>query len=305
MNVLSAVSAVLVAVLMHAGERAVAQSRTGMVSVAGVPLQYVREGQGQAVVAIGSAIYYPKAYSEALRRQLDLTFPDSRHFVPSYQPPQDELARLSLDTFADDLDAVRRQLGIARWAVIGHSIHAQIAIAYARKYPERTTHLVIVAGVPHRGSGASADSFFKADASAERKAALVEGTRGLDSILAATPAPRRFAVGYQHRAALYFADPHYDATRLLEGLESGPAFARLQAVTLSREQVRQVLQEIKVPVLVVLGRLDYAVPYYTWPQLVEGLPNVTLRVLDTDSHNPQTEAPQRFDPILLGFLTKK
>ena len=104
---------------------------------------------------------------------------------------------------------------------------------------------------------------------------------------------------------MYFADPHYDATRLLEGLESGPAFARLQAVTLSREQVRQVLQEIKVPVLVVLGRLDYAVPYYTWPQLVEGLPNVTLRVLDTDSHNPQAEAPQRFDPILLAFLTKK
>jgi proline iminopeptidase len=265
----------------------------------------VREGQGQTVVAVGSAIYYPKAYSAALRRQLDLTFVDSRHFVPGYQPSQDELARLSLDTFADDLDAVRRQLGIARWAVIGHSIHAQIAIAYARKYAEHTTHLVIVAGVPHSRGGVTADSFFKADASAERKAALAEGTRGLDSILAATPASRRFAVGYQHRAALFFADPRYDATHLFEGLESGPAFGRLQAVIPGSERMRQVLQEIKIPILVVLGRLDYGVPYYTWTQLAEGLPNITLRVLDADSHNPQTESPQRFDPILLGFLTKK
>jgi hypothetical protein len=48
-------NAVLVALLIHAGQHAIAQSRTGIVTVDGVPLRYVREGKGQAVVAIGSA----------------------------------------------------------------------------------------------------------------------------------------------------------------------------------------------------------------------------------------------------------
>lgn len=112
-----------------------------------------------------------------------------------------------------------------------------------RKYTQRTTHLVIIAGVPFRGDVAAADDFFKTEASAERKAALAESTQGLDAILAATPPARRFAVGYQHRAALYWVDPRYDATRLLEDLETGPAFARLQQVALTQEGARQAWKE--------------------------------------------------------------
>lgn len=301
---MKALNAVFVAVLLVTGHNASAQPHAGTITVANVPLRYVREGSGPAVVAIGSALYYPKAYSAALQRQLDMVFVDSRHFVPGYQPSPEQLAQITLESFADDLDAVRQQLGLERWSVIGHSIHAQIAIAYARKYPQRTSHLVIIFGVPFRGSGSTADSFFKADASAERKAALAESTRGLEGILAATSPARRFAVGYQHRAALYWANPRYDATRLLDGLETGPAFARLQQVALTQEEARRALQEIKVPTLVVLGKLDYAVPYFTWNPLIDGLSNVTLKVLDADSHNPQTESPQRFDPILLNFLKK-
>ena len=279
----------------------------GTVTVSNVPLRYIREGHGPTAVAIGSAVYYPKAYSAALRNHLDLVFVDARHFVPGYQPTAADLAGVSIETFANDLDAVRQQLGIERWAVIGHSIHAQIALAYARLYPQHTTHLVIIGGVPSTFAdfSAAADSFFKADASPERKAALAVATQHLDSILAATTPARRFAVGYQHRAALYWADPQYDATALLSGLESGPAFGRLVASLPRHDQVRKALQEIRVPTLIILGRLDYAIPYFTWKPLVDGLSNVTLDILDGESHNPQTEHPQRFDPILVSFLTRK
>lgn len=73
---------VFVAVLLVAGHNASAQPHAGTITVANVPLRYVREGSGPTVVAIGSAIYYSKAYSAALRRQLDMVFVDSRHFVP-------------------------------------------------------------------------------------------------------------------------------------------------------------------------------------------------------------------------------
>lgn len=115
---------IFIAVALTAG--ASAQQSAGIVMVDDAPLCYVREGTGPPVAAIGSAVYYPRAYSAALRRSLDMIFVDSRHFVPSYEPSAEQLARVTLETFADDLEAVRAQLGVQRWAVIGHSIHAQI-----------------------------------------------------------------------------------------------------------------------------------------------------------------------------------
>lgn len=281
---------------------------TGTIAVAGVPLRYVREGQGPTTAIIGSGVYYPKAYSSELRKHLDMIFVDLRYDVAAYQPTTEELAGITFDTFADDLDVVRGALGVERWAVIGHSINAQTAIAYARKYPQHTSHLVIIAGVPFRPSDyrAEAASFFEADASHDRKAALAKATEQLDSILAATPLARRFAVTYNSRAALYWADPRYDATRLLEGFEpSQPALDRLPEVVPAREQVREALQQIKVPILLVLGKLDYAIPYFTWQPLIEGMPNISYHLLESDSHNPMTEAPERFDPILTSWLTKQ
>jgi proline iminopeptidase len=69
--------------------------------------------------------------------------------------------------------------------------------------------------------------------------------------------------------------------------------------------VRRALQGLRMPTLVVLGRVDYAVPYVTWKPLVEGLGHVRLEVLDGEGHNPQTERPQRFDPVLASFIKEK
>ena len=280
---------------------------TGTVRVGGADLQYVREGHGDPVLVIGSATYYPKAFSRQLRNHFDLIFADSRHFVPSYAPASEQLETLTLDTFADDVDAVRRHLGVEHMAVLGHSIHAQIAIAYARRYPHRTSHLILVAGVPYAFSEFSdeADRFFQAEASPERKEILARNTKDLEALLTTSLPNRSFVVAYQARGALYWADPRYDAASLLEGLENGPAFNRLFVLVPSRSEVRGSLQEVKAPTLLVLGKLDFAIPYTTWQQLIAGVANVRCVVLNQDSHNPQTEAQERCDPVLIEWLRAK
>ena len=57
--------------------------------------------------------------------------------------------------------------------------------------------------------------------------------------------------------------------------------------------------------MLVLGKLDFAIPYTTWQPLIAGLANVHSVVLNQDSHNPQTEAPERFDPVLIEWLQAK
>jgi len=146
----------------------------GTVKVDGCELTYVREGNGPSIFVIGSAIHYQKAFSHRLRQHFDLIFADARHVVPSYAPASDALQRLTLETFADDVEAMRQHVGVDRMAVLGHSVHAQIAIAYARKYAHRTSHLILIGGVPYAFAEFSEEAarFWQENASPERKAIL-------------------------------------------------------------------------------------------------------------------------------------
>ena len=266
---------------------------SGSVAVDGAELKYVREGHGEPLFIVGSAIYYPKAFSPGLRDHFDLIFADSRHFVPSYQPEPEPAPRLALDRFTEDVEVVREHLGVERMAVLGHSVHAQIALSYARRYPDRVSHLVLVAGVPYAFADFADDAaqFLDSEASAERKALLGKGEQGLDDRLTSGSPTRSFAISYLARTPLYWADPRYDATGVLDGLENGPAFEHLFAAVPSRADVRRSLELVQAPTLVVLGRLDFAIPFSTWDPLVARLGHVTRVLMDQDSHNPQRWTP--------------
>jgi proline iminopeptidase len=276
----------------------------GTVKVDGCELTYVREGNGPSMFVIGSAIHYQKAFSHRLRQHFDLIFADARHVVPSYAPASDALQRLTLDTFADDVEAMRQHVGVGRMAVLGHSVHAQIAIAYARKYAHRTSHLILIGGVPYAFSEFSEEAarFWQENASPERKAILDINVKDLDARLAAAPSTRSFAVAYRARGPLYWANPAYDAAPFLEGLENGPAFDRLFALVPSRAEVRRSLEQVSVPSLLVLGRLDFAILYTVWEALIAGLHHFKYVLLQEDSHNPHAESPERFDTKLIAWL---
>jgi proline iminopeptidase len=278
----------------------------GVVNSGGVEFSYLREGSGEPLVIVGTATYYPRAFSARLREEYELLFIDSRHFVPSYRPSQDETAAVSFDTLADDLEAVRVHLGIDEWIVLGHSFHAQIALAYANKYPARTTRLVLVAGVPFSFAelGRLAESFWDENAPEERKRQHLANRKAIEDVLSATAAGRRFAVNYVGDAAKYWVDSTYDARWLWEGVESSPVFEPLVAKLPSQDEVRSMLQSLEMPTLVILGKLDFAIPYTAWESVIDDLRNLDHVLLKEDSHNPQTEFPERFDTALIEWLRK-
>lgn len=299
-------TALMTAVACGGGDNAekIPDTRSGIVDVDGAELRWVREGNGPPLVVIGSVVYYPKAFSPTLREHFELIFVDGRHFVPTYRPPEDELGRINLDTFIDDVEAIRIELGIDEWAVLGHSVHAQIALGYANRYAAHTTHLIMVGGVPFAFGefGAAAARFWEEEASPARREAFSRGTNALDSLLAATPDTRSFAVGYRAQGAKYWADPNYDAADVLAGLENGPAFGRLTSTLPSAATVADRLGTLTMPSLVILGRLDFAIPFAVWEELLEPHPGISYILLQEDSHNPQTENPERFDTELLDWF---
>ena len=287
-------------------QNAGASGVSGSIDIGGVEFRYVREGQGTPAVVIGSSVYYPRAFSENLRQDFDFVFADSRHFIPSYQPSPQELEALSLDTWADDLEALRAELGIDQWAVFGHSIHAQIALAYASHYPERISHLVLIGGVPYAGDdvGEASARLWADQASEARREQHARNREGLEEALEKAGPSQQFATRYIANAARYWADSTYDSTPLWEGVGTSPAFGRLSQAVPPQDSVREMLASFEFPTLVVLGKMDYGVPHTVWGPLVEDLPNVSLVLLENDSHNPMTEAPARFDPVLLDWIAR-
>ena len=152
----------------------------------GVRLRYFREGSGVPAVVIGSSMYYPRAFSTTLRDHLDLIFADGRHFAPSYEPSESELESLTLETWTDDVEALRQSLGIDQWIVIGHSVQAQIALDYARKFPHAVDRLVLIAGVPYSGADVdqTLEDLWDLQASERRKAQHEINVQGLEEKLA-------------------------------------------------------------------------------------------------------------------------
>ena len=84
------------------------------------------------------------------------------------------------DTLLDDIEQTRRELGLDRIVVIGHSIHSFMALEYAKRYPENVSHVVMI-GPPvfNAASDQAMDQYWQEFASPERKAAMEENLRRL------------------------------------------------------------------------------------------------------------------------------
>ena len=89
-------------------------------------LAYSSEGEGTPALVIGSAVYYPRVFSQNLRQSLKLIFVDHRGFA---QPTGASTASdYTLDVVLDDIDLVRRHLGLEKVIIIGHSGHSYMAL---------------------------------------------------------------------------------------------------------------------------------------------------------------------------------
>lgn len=113
----------------------------GSIEIDGFKLKYRTEGSGPDVVVIGSSIYYPRSFSQNLRKFLRLHFVDYRGFA---EGPQ---TKLTFDTLIDDLECIRQKLGLEKCIIVGHSAHGLLAIEYAKKYKMHVSGVVII-GMP-------------------------------------------------------------------------------------------------------------------------------------------------------------
>jgi pimeloyl-ACP methyl ester carboxylesterase len=122
-----------------------------IVTVNGINLAYVRRGKGTPLVLIHGFPLDHTSWDEVaslLENEFDVITPDLRGFGQSttVETPY------TVSSMADDLAGLLDHLGIEKVALAGHSMGGYVALAFAKKYPQRVSGLGLIS------SQAAADS---------------------------------------------------------------------------------------------------------------------------------------------------
>ena len=268
-----------------------------VVPVNGAELFYSTRGTG--VPCIVPCILGTKPYERLtpppLTEFFQFVYVDLRGGGKSTGNPTD----LTFDLLASDFEAVRKDLGVERVAVLGYSIVGVMAIEYGRRCPEAVSH-VIAAGTPPTGDIGqlvkAGTAFFEADGSEERKAILKENYAKLPP--GTPPTQAIFA-----QAPLRFFDPRFDAVPLFAESDFNPQlFQHVLGPLTANWNVTADMASLRVPILIAHGRYDYVSPYTMWDGIVDALPDATHHIFERSGHQTFFEEPEEFVRVVRAWM---
>ena len=187
---------------------------------------------------------------------------------------------ISFATFEHDLEAVVGALRLQRYALLGISQGAPIAIAHAVRYPERVSKLVLngafALGSNRRGSA-------KDHETAQAYLTLM-----------------RHGWGDEHSAflrtfsMLYFPSASAEELKASAELQrmamSGDTAVRLRMASADIDIV-DLLPKVSTPTLVLHSRHDNAVPFEEGRRLASAIPNARFVALESENHVPMPDEP--------------
>lgn len=191
----------------------------------------------------------------------------------------------TMELLADDAEALMAHFGVERATFIGDSVGAATALLLGARSPGRLAALVPVDGQPVTPPNGGAMWQERIDLAArDGMAAFAEVT------LQRWFAPGSFAAG----------NPAIPKVRAMIEVTPEAGFVAC-ARALQSYDIRAGLPDIRLPVLMIAGAADGAIPGIM-RGLAEVIPGSTFTEIPEAGHLPGIEAPGRFNAVLEPFL---
>ncbi len=209
-------------------------------------------------------------------------------------------ATYTLDENVEDMEALRRHLGLGPIVSIGTSYGGMVAMAHAARYPDAVSHLLLIVTAAHGGFIPRAQQILQERGTAMQRRVCEMlwdgGFRTADEM-------RRY---YDVMGPLYARrhDPvaaevgRHRATYAPEPLNRafGPAgFLRFF-------DLRGELGRITAPTLILAGRHDWICPPEFSEEIHRLIPGSDLRVFEESSHSIRVDEPQAMLDAMVGFV---
>lgn len=211
--------------------------------------------------------------------------------------------KYTLDENVEDMEALRRHLGLGPIVSLGTSYGGMVAMAHATRYPDSVSHLILVGTVAHAGYVVRAKEIVAERGTAEQRAqceALFAGR--IDTA-------EKLCRYYEIMGPLYARkdDPALSKVGLARAILSPEALNRAHGPDgfLRTFDLRPALASITAPTLILAGRHDWICAPEFSEEMHRLIPGSDLRIFEESSHSIGGDEPQKFLDAVAGFVVYK
>jgi proline iminopeptidase len=206
---------------------------------------------------------------------------------------------------ARDVDALATALGLERYAVLGHSFGAFIALQHAVDFSGRPAATIVSSGVPSEHFL----SHVKEQLAAFEPVALREQVTASWAREAEARTTDEVAALLADQLPFHFADPHdprMDEMRaaMADAVYSPDVLRAAATSGYGHIEVENRLADVAHPVLVLVGRHDRTCPVEGAETIARGIPGAELVVLEHSGHMTFAEEPEAYREAVRRFLAR-
>jgi proline iminopeptidase len=289
-----------------ATENLVVPSQEGLRSINGTELYVKRMGSGEPVVVVHGGPMLDHSYLlphlAPLAETHELIFFDQR--LSGRSAPHVDSASVRIATFVEDIEQLRRSLGLDRIHLMGHSWGGLLAMHYAIRYPQNLRSLILLNSMSASSEIwrqeetvlaqriTAADSIER-EAIRQTEAFARQDPEAIARMLRVSYRPQFSDTSRINELQLYVPDDYAQRSR---------QFAHMM-VDLTDFDLHADLADVTVPTLILYGSHEPAAEL-SGPLLDRQLPNSELVILEGVGHFPFIEQPEAFIDAVSSFLER-
>lgn len=210
---------------------------------------------------------------------------------------QHDVADISFEAWVRDLETVVDRAGFERFALVGISQGAAIAIAYTVRHPERVSHLILYGGFArgllHRGDPAKQKELL------DLARTMIRQGWGSDQETYRQWFTSQFIPDATKEQQHWFNE--------LQRVSTTPELAERSLCAMADVNVVKLLPQVKVPTLVLNLRGDIRAPFELGQEMAAGIPNSKFVPLEGRNHLflPGESVHRQIFDAIASFLGEK
>ncbi|MEH1164572.1 alpha/beta hydrolase [Micromonospora sp. CPCC 205539] len=272
----------------------------------GTTLAYRTVGGGHPLVCLPGGPMRDSAYLGdlgGLAAHRTLVILDNRGTGRSAVPA--DVSTYRCDHLGDDVEALRRHLGLDRLDLFGHSAGANQALVYTTRYPDRVGRLALVTPST-RAVGLAATAALRQEVTQVRAAEpwFPAATMALESIVAGAASPEAWQA-----VAPFFYGQWDAAAQAHQAAESGQRNGEAARIfggegAFDPLATRAALAAHRGAVLLLAGEVDLGAPPGLVAQLGGLVPDAKVVVQVGAGHYPWLDDAEAFTATLAAFLDR-
>ncbi len=221
----------------------------------------------------------------------------------------------SLQRDIEDLEALRKAMGLNKINVLGHSYGGLVAQGYALKYPQNVKHLILAntfhSYVMWQANDDNSNHEIKTSYPEVWDTLMVLRNQGYVSsdplhqeIYGRVPYGFLYAYNpdkFTGRGRKPYPNP-FNAELYYQMVGKDGDF--IIGSDIGSFDFRKELKNLKMPILIVAGRYDRVAVPYEMVKYKEYCPQAQFVMFEKSGHNPQVEEPEKEFAIIREFLSK-